>query len=59
MLFRVAFDFVYYEAFIVYTYYTWILERCLAGQDHIVTSIIEERLEEKKGNMGLDKKKER
>ena len=28
--------------------YTVLLEGCLAGQDHIVTSIIEERLEEKK-----------
>lgn len=52
---RIAFDFVYYKAFIDYTYYKWILEGYLAGQDHIVTSIIEERLEKKKGNTGLDK----
>lgn len=49
MLLR-AFDFVYYEAFIVYTYimsgfYTNLLEGCLAGQDHIVTSIIERKKE--------------
>lgn len=36
--------------------YTVLLEGCLAGQDHIVTSIIEERRNKKKGNMGLDKK---
>jgi hypothetical protein len=61
MLLRTAFDFVYYEAFIVYTHimsgvYTNLLEGSLAGQDHIVTSIIEERLEKKRGTRSRQKR---